>query len=251
MSVPLPHASPALYQFTATSSQQLHPSGLRTWLVTITVTINGQECQLDQALLSHEVTSARPELQVTYLGQSDLYRAIYAIQELREINLLLDPAITILVAPLYHQTASSMYKLDTRLAKLVGREYLAHPKYALTIVHAHARAHDLYFDKIIICDDTLQQIFGCSEIKLHNIWRRLSRLMKKTEQKTLSLTHQLSDFNKPSSVEAEITVDEDGNIFPGDWIVHSNVSKQVVRTQSLCHRVAKKKSFKRNNSVDI
>ena len=79
----LPHASPALYQVTATSSQQLHPSGLRSWLVTITVTINGQECQLDQALLNHAVTSVRPELQVIYLGQSDLYQAIYAVEELR------------------------------------------------------------------------------------------------------------------------------------------------------------------------
>ena len=251
MNTSLPPATPALYQVTATSTQQLHPSGLRSWLMTIKVTINGQDCQLDQAMLNHEVISIRPELQVTYLGQSDLYRAIYAIQELREINLLLDPAITILVAPLYHPSTSSMYKLDTRLAKLVGRDFLAHPKYALTIVHAHARAHHLYFDKIIICDDTLQQIFGCSGIKLHNIWRRLSRLMKRTEPKTLSLTHQLSDFNKPSFVEAEIIVDENGNIFPGDWSFHSNRSKQVVRTQSLCPEVAKKKSFKRNNSVDI
>jgi hypothetical protein len=51
------------------------------------------------------------------------------------------------VTPLYHPTTTTLYKLDTKLADLVGRDFLAHHKYALTIVHAYARANNLYHEK--------------------------------------------------------------------------------------------------------
>ena len=248
--------SPALYQVTATSSPEENPdSGLRSWLVTIRVTISGTDCELDQAIVNMEVLATRPELQVTFLGQADLYRAVYAVKELRQINQLLGLPINIMVTPLYHPATVTLYKLDTRLAKLVGRDYLAHPKYALTMVHSYARAHNLYTEKSIICDDTLQQIFGCLGIKLQNIWPRLSGLMKRTEQKKLVLTHQLTEFTKCSEEAVEIKLDQDGNIFPGNWsFSDSRRSRELVtRTHSLnsISKVTKRKSFKRNKSVDI
>ena len=102
MATSLSIPSPALYQVTATSTQKVHPSGLRSWLVTIRVTISGQECQLGHSILGHNVISIRPELQVTYLRQVDMYWAVYAVEELRQINQLLDLPITIMVIPKYH-----------------------------------------------------------------------------------------------------------------------------------------------------
>ena len=246
-----PEPRPAVYQVSVSSTQQENNSGLRTWLVTVKVMIDGELCQTDQALLDQEVVTTRPELEVTFLGQADMFRAVYAVQEISCVDLWEEIPISVRVTPLYHPTSSLLYKLDHRLAKLVGREYLAHPKYALTIVHAHARAHNLYADKSIICDETLQQIFGCPRIQLQNLWQKVSQLMKRQEQSSMSVVHLLSDLSKPSKLETAITVDQEGNIFPANWSFPSSQPRQALRVQSLHTQIQRKKSFKRNLSVDV
>ena len=173
----------------------------------------GHSVELDTAILSCHVTSLRPQLEVNSLGQSDLYRMVYSVQETEPINDLLDLPISISVTPLYHPTTTTLYKLDTKLADLVGRDYLAHPKYALTIVHAYARANNLYHEKSIICDSTLLKIFGSPQVELRHLLREVCCLIKREEQKPVFLIHQLSNFHKSSS-STEVTLDEDFNIYP-------------------------------------
>jgi len=227
-------------------------NSLRRWVVTVKACLYGQPVELCEAIQECTVVSYREELEVTSLGQPDKYRMVYSVQETRRIHDLLDLPIAITVTPLYHPTTTNLYKLDTRLAELVGRDYLAHPKYALTIVHAYARANNLYQDKNIICDSTLANIFGCSRIELMNLWREVYCLIKREEQKTISVIHQLTDFNKPSSSSLEVTVDEDFNIYPKNWSFSTKTHSRIItKTQSLCPKVAEKRSFKRNKSLEI
>ena len=177
---------------------------------------------------------------------------VYCVEETRYIHDLLDLPICITMTPLYHPTTTNLYRLNTKLAELVGREYLAHPKYALTIVHAYARVNNLYQNKNIICDSTLSSIFGCAQIELRHLWREVCSLIKREEQKTISLVHQLTDFDKSSSAALEVTLDEDCNIYPKDWRFSNMMhSKIIAKTQSLNPKPGKKRSFKRNKSVDI
>ena len=177
---------------------------------------------------------------------------VYSVQETEPIHDLLDLPISISVTPLYHPTTTTLYKLDTKLADLVGRDYLAHPKYALTIVHAYARANNLYHEKSIICDSTLLQIFGCPQVELRHLWREVCCFIKREEQKPVLLIHQLSDFDKSSSSSTEVTLDEDFNIYPKDWsFTNKSNLRPIIRTQSLCPKLSKKKSFKRNKSVEL
>ena len=201
----------SVFSVTAKSAQQPSEGDLRSWLLSIKASLAGHPVELGTAILSYHVTSLRPQLEVTCLGQSDIYRLVYSVQETEPINDLQDLPIPISVTPLYQST--TLYKLDTKLADLVGRDYLAHPKYALTIVHAYARVNNLYHEKSIICDSTLLQIFGCPQIELRHLWREVFCLIKMEEQKPVSLIHQLSDFHKSSS-STEVTLDEDFNIYP-------------------------------------
>ena len=231
-----------------------HPtkSGLRRWLLTVTASLCGEPVELCQAIHLCHVTSLREELEVTRLVQSDRYRMVYYVEETRNIHHLLDLPISITITPLYHPTTTNLYKLDTKLAELVGREYLAHPKYALTIVHAYARVNNLYQDKNIICDSILNTIFGCDQIELRQLWREVCSLIKREEQKTISLIHPLTDFDKSTSATLEVTLDDDCNIYPKNWRSSKKInSKIIAKTQSLHPRPGKKGSLKRNKSVDI
>merc|ERR1712130_293762 len=222
--------SNSLIQDSNDSNSLIVPGGgdsnsLRRWVVTVKASLCGHPVELCEVIQGVTVVSYRDELEVTSLGQPDSYRMVYSVQETRHIHDLLDLPIAITVTPLYHPTTTNLYKLDTRLAELVGRDYLAHPKYALTIVHAYARANNLYQDKNIICDSTLANIFGCSRIELMNLWREGYCLIKREEQKTISVIHQLTDFNN----------------YPKNWSFSTKTqSRMINKTQSLCPKLVKK-----------
>ena len=245
-------AYPSLLTVTAKCIPQPSQSGLRWWLLSIKTSLSDQPVELDLALQSCQVIALRPELEVTNIGQSDLYRMVYCIQETEPIHDLLDLPISISVTPLYHPTTTTLYKLDTKLAELVGRDHLAHPKYALTIVHAYARAHNLYQEKSLICDSTLLRIFGCPQIELRHLWREVYSLIKREEQQAVFIFHQLSDLSKSSSASTEVTLDQDCNIYPKNWSFTSKTNPRIIiKTRSLVPKVAKKKWFKRNKSVEL
>jgi hypothetical protein len=243
----------SVYTVTAKPTQQTSQDGLRSWLLSIRASLAGHPVELDTAILSCHVTPLRPQLEIRCLGQSDLYRMVYSVQETEPIHDLLDLPISISVTPLYHPTTTTLYKLGTKLAHLVGRDYLAHPKYALTIVHAYASANNLYHEKSIIFDSTLLQIFGCPQVELRHLWREVCCFIKREEQKPVFLIHQLSDFDKSSSSSStEVTLDKDFNIYPKDWtFTYKSTSQPIIRTQSRCPKVSKKKSFMRDISVEL
>ena len=159
-------------------------------------------------------------------------------------------------------TASSLVScitaelLDSRLAELVGRKVLAHPKYALTIIHGYARANKLYYQKTIKCDELLYNIFERENIELGTLWKEICRKIKKVERGVVSVSHKMSTLEKYSSSVMAVSVDNDYNIYPENWKLEiSRGSKSFLKTQSFLSNVTnskdKRKSFKRNKSFEL
>ena len=227
----------------------------RSWILSLQTCISGSPSEIESTVENCKVTVEDPNYMVTCLGQADCSTLVYSIQEMEKMEELTEPKINIQIDPLYHNTVSNMYKLDPRLAELVGRNFLVHPKYILTILHGYARAHKLYHQKTIKCDDVLFNIFEKDIIELGSLWKNVCKLLKKVELKTVSLSHKLFNLTKFSSSQIEITVDNDLNLFPENWKFETNkTSKNFSRTQSYCPSIKvvdKRRSFKRNKSFEL
>ena len=245
------------FQVTVKSEREHTEQGdCRSWLVSVQVCLSGSPLELRETLEDCQVTSDRSDLTITCLGLANCSTMVYSIQEGEARDDLEDVRVGVVVTPLYHPTVTTMYRLDTRLADLVGRKVLAHPKYALTIIHGYARANKLYHQKTIKCDELLYSIFERDIIELGTLWKEICRKIKKVERGVVSVSHKMSTLEKCSSSEMRVSVDNDYNIYPEDWKLEINRgSKSFLKTQSFLSNVSnskdKRKSFKRNKSFEL
>ena len=224
-----------------------------SWLVSVQVLLSGSPLEVRQTVQDCRISSARTDLTVTCLGLANCSTLLYSVQELQPTNQLAEVKLSVVVTPLYHPTVTTMYRLDSGLADLVGRKLLAHPKYALTIIHGYARANKLYHQKTIKCDQVLYNIFGRESIELASLWKEICSKIKKVEKSLISVSHKLSTLEKYSSSDLAVSVDNEYNIFPENW--KSEVaphSKSFLKTKSFLPIVKdKRKSFKRNKSFEL
>ena len=232
-------------------------SSPRSWLVTLQTCISGAPSEIDSTIQNIRLTGSDPRLQVTCLGLVDVSTLVYSVQEdeMEAGESLCEPKLEVSARPLYHDSVSSFYRLDPRLAEFVGRDSLQHPKYSLTMIHSYARANKLYHQKSIKCDDVLFNIFEKESLDLGSLWKEVCKLLRKVETKSISMSLKLSNLTKFSTSQFEISVDNDLNLFPENWKTQINKtsSNLFTRTQSLCPAKVgdKRKSFKRNKSFEL
>ena len=223
------------------------------WLLLLQVHIDGARRELDSVVSSISIGSSEAEVEAESLGQCDPFTAVYSVRTSRTV--LLACPLTVTVRPLYHQLSNTtVYRLEPSLASLVGRDYLAHPKYAVTCLHSYARTNNLYASKSIICDDTLQRIFGCLGIRLDRVWVEISKLLHRTEEERLEMSVELTDLDKEYRAVISLKTDSLNNLYPSYFRSESKPSS-LTKSVSLNHSSniysLKKKSFKRSKSVDI
>jgi hypothetical protein len=217
-------------------SQQLPPASdlTRSWLVTLRVSLDGEAAALGQLADSCDISSSAGQEDgtvVTYLGQPDDFSALYQLTKASNQggNNLASP-IRVQLTPRYHPAASAVYRLDKRLAAMVGRNYLAHPKYALSVLLAYARSHCIVTPKSIMCDRKLTELLGRPWVRHQAVWSRLSGLMTRVTADTVSLEHNLAgndDATATSTAVMELSVDSRQNLYPARWI-HNGLQTHVL-----------------------
>ena len=225
---------------------------LQGWVLLLQVHVDGAKRELDSVVSSISISSCEAEVEAERLGQCDPFTAVYSVRTSRD---LLSCPLTITVSPLYHHLNNTpVYRLEPDLAKLVGRDYLCHPKYAVSCLHSYARTNNLYASKSIICDDTLQRIFGCVGIRLDRVWPEISKLLHRTEEERIQMSVELTDLDKEYRAMISLKTDALNNLYPS-YFRSSSKPSSLTKSVSLNHSsniyTLKKKSFKRSKSVDI
>ena len=224
-----------------------------SWLVSVQLCLSGSPLEVKETVQDCRLTSDRTDITITFLGLANCSTMVYSVQAMEAGTNLSDLRLSAEVTPLYHPTVTSMYRLHSGLADLVGRKLLAHPKYALTIIHGYARANKLYHQKSIKCDQVLYNIFEKESIELGTLWKEICRKIQRVEPRHVTVSHKLSTLEKYSSSDLAVSVDNEYNIFPENW--KSEVaphSKSFLKTKSFLPIVKdKRKSFKRNKSFEL
>lgn len=241
-------------------------SGQRFWLVTVRAALGGQDVELGLVASGCDVTSDLAQLTVTYLGQPDEFSALYKVDETTPSSAaesITDSglAIRVRLTPRYHPVATTVYRLDEKLAALVGRDYLAHPKYALSVVLAYARAKRLVTAKSILCDRRLEQLLGCPWIRNQAVWDRLAGLMTKVTEEAVSMEHRLQALDtaavagsSSSLAVMELSADAQRNLYPAKWIYNGVQSTMLERSRTTVElpavaAVKSKKTLRRHKSI--
>ena len=228
---------------------QVEPTSETQWCIMLQVNLNGKKCVLDNFVDNFNITSENENVQVIFLGNIDPHTAVF---QAHTEEFLLSVPLTITVTPLYSLSSSAIYILDSRLADFVGREYLVHPKYALTCINSYVRTNNLYAGKSIMCDENLEKLFGTIGIRIESLWSRITKLMKKKEFENINLLIELSDFRKTYHQRLEVNQTDDKSIYPSFYMKDdSSISSRYHRTNSLVPISTGKKikSFKRNKSL--
>ena len=224
-----------------------------SWILLLQVHIEGVKRELDSVVSSITISSSETEVEAESLGQCDPFTGVYTVRNTRD--LLLSCPITITVSPLYHNlNNTTVYRLEPSLATIVGRDYLAHPKYALTCLHSYARTNNLYASKSIICDERLQKIFGCVGIRLDRVWTEISKLLHRTEEERIEMSVELTDLDKEYRGVISLKTDALNNLYPSYFSPASkpsSLTKSVSLNRSSNIYSLKKKSFKKSKSIDI
>jgi len=190
---------------------------LRSWFISIRVTVEGVEVDLQDNMESCIVSGICERISVKYVGLADSHCAVYLVSELSRIVVQEDLQCRISILPKYHPNSKSIFKLDASLAQFVGRQYLSKPKYALTLIHAYARENKLTTKKKLICDQTLQTLFGRTSIRLCNTWNELSKLVKVVPEERLVVDQALEMKNTRNSSSVDLLIDDGKNLFPVCW----------------------------------
>ena len=235
---------------TSSFEAQIHvkATSVDTWCIFIKVFVNNEPVPFQQSVSSHQIISSNPDISVEFLGLCDLLTAVYEVHG--SISDLSVP-LSVSVIPRYDTNAAMMYQLDSDLADLVGREFLAHPKYALTCIHSYVRRNNLYAGKSIMCDDTLQKIFSRVGVRLESVWPVLSQKMKMREVEQIRMKIELTDLDKTYSQNVVVKCSDDGVMFPSFYKTSANTVKKIQSLNLKQQTKQTKRSFKRNKSIEI
>ena len=230
-------------------SEQVVEDNLRSWLVSVEARISGESVALATVAKTVEVSCPVPDVEVECLGQPDQFTAIYRVHELNSNTELIDLPIKVKLMPRYNQQLENFYKLNSTLAGLVGRNYLVHPKYSITLVLDYARQKELIKDNLIICDDFLENLFESRWIKVRSVWDHLTRLMHKFEGECVNTTHKLDHELKVSTVEVKaLQVDSaTSSLYPVDW--NSYQSNKFIGRRNTEAATKSSRSLKRHKTI--
>ena len=132
----------------------------------------------------------------------------------------------------YKSDVFNFYKMGDDLASLVGRNYLVHPKYALSLVLAYAREHNLEKENYVICDSYLEALLGLKLVKMRNLWTELCKLIEKVKPSLICSTVNLEEFSQTTRSSQPVLVDESCNLFPEDWTLNTQ-DRYLSRTETL------------------
>lgn len=247
---------------------------LRQWLLTVQTRLGGQPVSVAAVAADLRVDCTMPGFVVECLGQADPSTVLYRVEEmdsLKTTSHLTSIPVRVVLVPRLSSDVAPFYRLDDRLASLVGRKYLVHPKYALTIVLAYARDHQLDKPKFLVCDAFLESLFNCKMVKIRALWDQIFKLMERVKPDVVSTGHTLhanvssaddpagngltpTATTSPSTSLSTTTtctssemfnVDQQQNLFPADWDLLNQDRLSLSRSQSQPGLPAKTTSTKR------
>jgi hypothetical protein len=233
----------------------------RSWLVTVRTRLETAYIDLArstsacQLVAGDEIDGQQQQLAIRCLGQPDPYSALYSVSAASPPPGQEDgspPKLRVRLTPRYHSATGTAFRLDDKLAALVGRSYLVHPKYALSVVLAYARAHSLDRDRVIQCDPQLEALLGCRWVKKQQLWSRLETLVGRFHQEAVSLEHTLAapkataangsaiPSSSTTAAVLDVACDREANLFPADWNHVGSVDQRTMhKTRTASFDVAK------------
>ena len=238
------------------------PNGGRTWLVTVRTRLDAAYIDLARSASACQLVSApgkiaqdeadsdqhrTQQLSIKCLGQPDPYTALYSVRETNPVSSCdaPPPKVRVHLRPRYHSATGTAFRLDDKLAALVGRSYLVHPKYALSVVLAYARSHSLDRDRRIDCDPRLESLLGCRWVKKQQLWARLEALIGRFHEEELSVEHTLNAaVYRTATAELAVACDREANLFPADWNhVGAEDQRAIQKTRTASFNVVKGSSI--------
>jgi hypothetical protein len=242
------------------------PSGGRTWLVTVRTRLDAAYIDLARSASACQLVAApgkidtivqdeaedsdqhrTQQLSIKCLGQPDPYTALYSVRETNPVSSCdaPPPKVRVHLRPRYHSATGTAFRLDDKLAALVGRSYLVHPKYALSVVLAYARSHSLDRDRRIDCDPRLESLLGCRWVKKQQLWTRLEALIGRFHEEELSVEHTLNAaVYRTATAELAVACDREANLFPADWNhVGAEDQRAIQKTRTASFNVVKGSSI--------
>jgi hypothetical protein len=241
------------------------PNGGRTWLVTVRTRLDAAYIDLARSASACQLVAApgkidtivqdeadndqhrTQQLSIKCLGQPDPYTALYSVRETNPVSSCdaQPPKVRVHLRPRYHSATGTAFRLDDRLAALVGRSYLVHPKYALSVVLAYARSHSLDRDRRIDCDPRLESLLGCRWVKKQQLWTRLEALIGRFHEEELSVEHTLNAAAyRTATAELAVACDREANLFPADWNhVGAEDQRAIQKTRTASFNVVKGSSI--------
>lgn len=228
-----------------------HGAGLRSWLISVQTLMSGSAVQMASVASSLEIvvpSSHSDLLDVEYLGQVDASIAVYRLDELKPTCDKALHQVKIKLMPKFSSEVYNFYMLDDLLCGLVGKKYLLHPKYVISLILAYARQHKLLTDKFIICDSFLSTLFGGVQwVKIKSLWNQILKLISPVSPQPLLASVKLVSVSTSSLPEAntssvngpesdtdsrlDVSVDEKCELYPGDW-PQPTKSCKLKRTES-------------------
>ena len=232
-----------------------HGDGLRSWLISVQTIMSGSPVQMSSIASSLEIvvpSSHSKVLDIEYLGQADPSIAVYRLSELQTTCDKILNTVQIKLTPKFNSEVYNFFMLDDLLCDLVGKKYLLHPKYVITLILAYARQHKLLTDKFILCDSFLSNLFGGVQwVKIKTLWKQILKLISPVAPQPLLAPVKLasvacSDIHlsiEPVESRLNVSIDEKSELYPGDWPVPAR-SNNLKRTQSTPNILASPSSEK-------
>ena len=222
-----------------------HGSGLRSWLISVQTVMSGQAVQMASVASSLEIVvpaSHSQQLDIEFLGQVDASIAVYRLDELKPTCDKILQQLKVKLMPKFSSEVYNFYMLDDVLCGLVGKKYLLHPKYVISLILAYAKQHKLLTDKFIICDSFLSTLFGGVQwVKIKSLWSQILKLISPYTAQPLLAPFQLASVSyspeRPASPaeslesRLNVSVDEKSELYPGDWPTAAK-SNKLKRTES-------------------
>ena len=151
------------------------------------------------------------------------------LEKLRDMTV----PLTVKLVPRYPEHVMGFYKLDDKLAALVGLPYLAHPKASMNKIYMYVDAHGLIKEKYIVCDKFLKDLFGESSVRLRTLWESISsKLISRVQTQPLVNTISLLDLSQSQLCSQTLNVDAELNLYPKDWHLREAEERVITKTKS-------------------
>ena len=211
-------------------------SNLRTWLVSVQTLLNGSLVDINRVGADIMLETAFPdriEIDEVY-GLPDPRIVVFRVSEVTGVPGGLGVPLEVRVVPRYPEHVLAFFKLDERLAGLVGLPYLAHPKSSMNQIYTYIERNGLMTRKFIKCDKFLKDIFGVPCLRLRTLWESISSsLISKVSAQPLYNQLVLAETPVARKSGQTLNVDAAMNLYPVDWHLRETPRRVITRTKSM------------------